>query len=62
MLEISDQYLKLQLLFEDAKLVSSSSEYDQIEIQFIQPEVFVNLQGVPVRSDTSLVYEIPPQI
>ena len=43
MLEISDRHLKLQILFEDAKLVSSSSEYDQIEIQFVQPEVFVNL-------------------
>ena len=41
-IEISDTNLKLQLLFEDAKLVSSSSEYDLIEIQFIQPEVFVN--------------------
>ena len=41
-IEISDTNLKLQLLFEDAKLVSSSSEYDLIEIQFVQPEVFVN--------------------
>ena len=46
----------------DEKLISSSSEYDQVQIIFLQPYLLLNEQGLSLNAEKPLSSNIPPQL
>ena len=53
-IEISENFLKLKLLFVDEILVSSTSEYDWVQIVFMQPGFFFSQKGLSLNAKEPL--------
>jgi len=51
-IDFTEQQLMLKLEFEDALQISANSENDMLDIKFIAPDFFTDLNGNPVEEDT----------